>query len=63
VEECAFRELSVVSALKLEENVQWHRLQVSNNFNNEITTGHPAEDSWVEGLTYIKKIKIECISH
>ena len=32
--------------------------KVSNNFNNEITTGHPAEDSWVEGLTYIKKIKL-----
>ena len=37
--------------------------KASNNFNNEITTGHPAEDSWIEGLTYIKKIQIECISH
>ena len=24
VEECVFRELSVVSALRLDENVQWH---------------------------------------
>ena len=37
--------------------------KASNNFNNEITTGHRAEDSSVQGRTYIKKIKIECISH
>ena len=55
VDECDFREVSVVNANKKYSGIDCRAI---NNY-NERTTGHRAA---VQGLTYIVKNKMECIS-